>query len=748
MIQPQILPEAPFSPHRLNKYGSLHTCGNGRIGIRGCHEEAYTDQQRGMFVAGFYHRANTTEVTELVNLPDIIGMRIELDGESLSLLSGTLVSYQRELRTMNGELYRELVWQSSAGQRFKIETRRFVALSPLTLVASRLTVTALDADAHLCVSTGIDATLTNSGRQHLNECSVRVFDQNVLQGGYQTTDGQQQAIITSQCLFPARASSSFSSKNRQLLQHISLPLSAGEAVTLEKFSWIATSLDADFLPENTFAARCLKALLTHAQQGYGHLLMENTRHWQHYWQASRVCVASDDPQDQRALDFALYHLKLMIPAHDARASVAAKGLTGEGYKGHVFWDTEIFILPFALLNASEQARKLLEYRYLHLAQAQDKARQNGYQGALFPWESAFSGEEETPEFAAINIRTGQRQRVASALAEHHLVADIAYATVGYFQATLDTEFMQQMGLALLKETARFWMSRAEWRDDRLAILNVIGPDEYTEHVDNNAFTNYMAQYNVREACRYLHEFNHEDAAFFAQAEDFLTHLYLPQPDVQGVIAQDDSFLSKPQCDLTAYKSRQGTQAILLDYSRAEINEMQILKQADVVMLMQLLPAQFTPQCQAASLSFYEPRTIHDSSLSKSVHAIVAARTGQVAQALQFYREACRIDLGEEPHSSDDGIHAAATAAIWTGALMGFAGLDYQSGELHFRPSLPQGWTRLQFPLCWRGTRLTVSLEPRQFTLSKTDAQPLKVWINGISHTFTESLILKGSHDEN
>ncbi|MBU9857716.1 glycoside hydrolase family 65 protein [Rahnella bonaserana] len=748
MIQPQILHEAPFSPHRLNKYASLHACGNGRIGIRGCHEEAYTDQQRGMFVAGFYHRANATEVTELVNLPDITGMRIELNGESLSLLSGTLESCKRELRTMNGELYRELVWQSAGGQRFRIETRRFVSLSRLALVASRLTVTALDADAHLSMSTGIDATLTNSGRQHLNECSVRVFDQNVLQGEYGTTDGQQKAIITSQCLFPARASSSFSAKNRQLLQHISLPLTAGEAVTLEKFSWIATSLDADFLPENTFAARCLEALLAHAQQGYGHLLMENTRHWQHYWQTSRVCVESDDPQDQCALDFALYHLKLMIPAHDARASVAAKGLTGEGYKGHVFWDTEIFILPFALLNAPEQARKLLEYRYLNLVQAQEKARRNGYQGALFPWESAFSGEEETPEFAAINIRTGQRQRVASALAEHHLVADIAYATVGYFQATLDREFMQEMGLALLKETARFWMSRAERRGNRLEILNVIGPDEYTEHVDNNAFTNYMAQYNVKAACVYLREFDHQDEAFFGQAADFLTQLYLPQPDEQGVIAQDDSFLSKPQCDLTTYKSQQGTQAILLDYSRAEINAMQVLKQADVVMLMHLLPAQFTPQCHAASLNFYEARTIHDSSLSKSVHAVVAARSGQVAQALQFYREACRIDLGEEPHSSDDGIHAAATAAIWTGAVMGFAGLDYQSGELHFRPSLPQGWTRLQFPLCWRGTRLTVSLERQQFTLSKTDAQPLKVWINGLSHTFTESLVLKGSHDEN
>ncbi|PBI81632.1 glycosyl hydrolase family 65 [Rahnella victoriana] len=748
MIQTQILHEAPFSPHRLNKYASLHACGNGRIGIRGCHEEAYTDQQRGMFVAGFYHRANATEVTELVNLPDITGMRIELDGESLSLLSGTRVSYQRELRTMNGELYRELVWQSPAGQRFRIETRRFVALLPLALVACRLTVTALDAAAHLGVSTGIDATQTNSGRQHLNERSVRVFDQNVLQGGYDTTDGQQQTMITSQCRIPSGASSSFSAKNRRLLQHISLPLPAGEAVTLEKFSWIATSLDADFLPESDWSSRCLASLSACAQQGYGHLLMENTRHWQHYWQDSRVCVTSDHPQDQRALDFALYHLKLMIPAHDARASVAAKGLTGEGYKGHVFWDTEIFILPFALLNAPEQARKLLEYRYLNLTQAQEKARRSGYQGALFPWECAFSGEEETPEFAAINIRTGQRQRVASAMAEHHLVADIAYATVGYFQATHDREFMQQMGLALLKETALFWMSRAQRRGDRLDILNVIGPDEYTEHVDNNAFTNYMAHDNVQAACRYLRECDQQDAAFLAQAEDFLAHLYLPQPDEQGVIAQDDTFFSKPQCDLTAYKSQQGTQAILLDYSRAEINEMQVLKQADVVMLMHLLPEKFTSGCLSANLAFYEPRTIHDSSLSKSVHGIVAARSGQTAQALQFYREACRIDLGEEPHSSDDGIHAAATAAIWLGAVTGFAGLTYQSGELHFRPSLPPGWTRLQFPVRWRGACLTVCLEPQQFILSKTDAQPLTVRINGTAHTFTESLVLKGTHDEN
>lgn len=747
MIQPEILREKEFSSHRLNKYASLHASGNGRVGIRACHEEAYTDQQRGMVVAGFYHRANATEVTELVNLPDITGMRIELDGESLSLLSGELQSYQRELRTMNGELFRTFIWTSPAGKRFQIETRRFVAQSPLALVVCRLVVTSLDGAARLCVTTGIDATQTNSGRQHLNERSVRVFGQNVLQGSYQTTDGQQQAIITSQCQIPAQASSSFSAKNRQLLQHINMALLPGEAVTLDKFSWIATSLDADFLPDNRWEEGCLSSLGACAAKGFGNLLMENTRHWQRYWQASRVNVESDFPQDQRAMDFALYHLKLMLPAHDARASVAAKGLTGEGYKGHVFWDTEIFILPFALFNAPQQARQLLEYRYLHLKQAQEKAQRSGYQGALFPWESAFSGEEETPEFAAINIRTGLRQRVASALAEHHLVADIAYATVGYYQATLDENFMREMGLALLKETALFWMSRAVSEQGRLNIRNVIGPDEYTEHVDNNAFTNYMAHYNVQMACVYLRQFARQDEEFFAKAADFLSHLYLPQPDENGVIPQDESFLSKPVCDLIAYKSQQGTQAILLDYSRAEINEMQILKQADTVMLMYLLAEQFTPHCQRANLDFYEPRTIHDSSLSKSVHAIVAARAGRAELALQFYREACGIDLGDEPHSSDDGIHAAATSAVWLAALTGFAGMRYQSGELHFSPALPQGWHELQFPLHWRGAVLRVHLSPDAFRLYKTDSTPLTVWVHGQPHHFTESLILKGSHHE-
>ena len=272
--------------------------------------------------------------------------------------------------------------------------------------------------------------------------------------------------------------------------------------------------------------------------------------------------------------------------------------------------------------------------------------------------------------------------MASALAEHHIVADIAWAVVAYWQATHDDDFMRNEGLKLLMETATFWMGRATEVNGRLEIHNVIGPDEYTEHVNNNAYTNYLAWHNVASACQFMVRFKREERRFTENASRFLTRLWLPEADADGVIPQDDSFLAKPVIDLSRYKAQAGKQTILLDYSRAEVNEMQILKQADVVMLNYLLPERFTPQQCAANLAFYEPRTIHDSSLSKAIHGIVTARCGDTEGAYAFWRDGIAIDLGDDPHSSDDGIHAAATGAIWSGVIQGFAGLQIVEGELH------------------------------------------------------------------
>ena len=310
----------------------------------------------------------------------------------------------------------------------------------------------------------------------------------------------------------------------------------------------------------------LRQLEMCVQQSYDQLLAASTENWRQWWQKRRITVNGGDAHDQQALDYALYHLRIMTPAHDERSSIAAKGLTGEGYKGHVFWDTEVFLLPFHLFSEPTIARSLLRYRWHNLPGAQEKARRNGWQGALFPWESARSGEEETPEFAAINIRTGLRQKVASAQVEHHLVADIAWAVVQYWQTTGDESFIAHEGMALLLETAKFWISRTVRVNDRLEIHDVIGPDEYTEHVNNNAFTSYMAYYNVQQALNIARQFGCSDDAFIHRAEMFLKELWMPEIQPDGVLPQDDSFMAKPAINLAKYKAAAGKQTILLDYN--------------------------------------------------------------------------------------------------------------------------------------------------------------------------------------
>lgn len=726
MLNLSVLTDPAFCPHSLNKYASIMACGNGYMGIRATHEEDYTQQTRGMYLAGLYHRAGRNETCELVNLPDITGIDIELDGENFTLLSGEILSWQHGLAFANGELHRSLIWRSAEGRRYRLESRRFVSLDALPLAAMQLSITPLDASSQIVLKTGIDATQTNSGRQHLDEISVRVFDQHYLQGVYETQDRAAEVVISACCRLSTDSDNCFTAKNRRITAHHVLTASPGETVTLEKLVWV-THRRERALSTETFARNALADLKACASQGYAALLARSASAWKNVWRDSRVEVASTEDRDQLALDYAVWHLTAMTPAHDERSSIAAKGLTGEGYKGHVFWDTEIFLLPFHLFTRPQVARSLLRYRWLNLAGAREKARRNGWPGALFPWESAASGQEETPEFAAINIRTGIRQKVASALAEHHIVADIAWAVVAYWQATQDDDFMRNEGLTLLMETASFWMGRATEANGRLEIHDVIGPDEYTEHVNNNAYTNYLAWHNVASARRFMTMFGIVDTRFTENANRFLTRLWLPEANAEGVLPQDDTFMAKPAIDLSRYKAKAGKQTILLDYSRAEVNEMQILKQADVVMLNYLLPERFTPQQCVANLAFYEPRTIHDSSLSKAIHGIVCARCGDTERAYAFWRDGVAIDLGDDPHSSDEGIHAAATGAIWSGVIQGFAGLQVVEGELHLAPKLPAHWRRLTFPLRWRNARLRVTFEDDLLTIDTTAPVTLTLW---------------------
>ncbi|PGM52079.1 glycoside hydrolase family 65 protein [Bacillus sp. AFS053548] len=727
MKEVNVINENKFDLQSINKYATIMALGNGYLGLRASHEENYSEQTRGMYVAGVYNKFTSNDVTEIVNLPDLIGMKIEINGEIFSVLTGEILSYERILNMQKGELTREVVWKNKDGNRFCLKFQRFVSKDNLHLLASKITVTTLDCDASIKITTGIDAQTSNFGKQHLLEENIRVIDKKVMHAVYTTTESNHTIALATTCNVPSTSDVSFVAKNRQLMAIIKQDITVDQPFELEKISAIYTSIDK---VEEEPAQASIQAVQENRSAGYDRLLESSVNKWSHFWEQKRVSITSKEEIDQIAIDFSLYHIEIMTPSHDERFSVGAKGLTGEGYKGHVFWDTEIFIAPFHLFTEPEVARKLLTYRYLHIKEAKDKATKNGYEGALFPWESAYSGMEETPEYAAINILTGTRQKVASAIAEHHIVADIAFAVCQYYENTLDEVFMANEGLELLKETARFWISRTTDENEVLSINDVIGPDEYTEHINNNAYTNYMAYYNVQQALCYMEKYNKIEEDLVKSGNDFLNRLYLPKPNEDKIIQQDDTFLSKPEIDLSIYKQTQGSQAILFDYSRQEVNEMQILKQADVVMLLYLFPNLFEEDVVKKNLHYYEEHTIHDSSLSKAIHAIVAARCGEKENAYRLFQEACLIDLGPNPKSSDEGIHAASLGANWLATIFGFANITVEANKLKINPNLPKNWDKLSFPFHWQGTNLEISITQESVTVTKDTDTEVAIEING------------------
>lgn len=402
MTRPVTLTEPHFSQHTLNKYASLMAQGNGYLGLRASHEEDYTRQTRGMYLAGLYHRAGKNDINELVNLPDVIGMEITLNGELFALSRET---WQRELDFASGELRRNVVWSSASGARYAIASRRFVSAEQLPLMALEISITPLDADAPVLISTGIDATQTNHGRQHLDETQVRVFGQHLMQGIYTTQDGRSDVAISCCCQVSGDVQQCYTAKERRLLQHTSAQLPAGKTLSLQKRVWIDWR-DDRHVALDEWGSASLRQLEMCVQQSYDQLLAASTENWRQWWQKRRITVNGGDAHDQQALDYALYHLRIMTPAHDERSSIAAKGLTGEGYKGHVFWDTEVFLLPFHLFSEPTIARSLLRYRWHNLTGAQEKARRNGWQGALFPWERGAAAKKRRRNLPPLTFAPG------------------------------------------------------------------------------------------------------------------------------------------------------------------------------------------------------------------------------------------------------------------------------------------------------------------------------------------------------
>ena len=439
--------------------------------------------------------------------------------------------------------------------------------------------------------------------------------------------------------------------------------------------------------------------------GFDGLLAEHRREWASRWEDADVLI-DGDPELQLAIRFAIFHLLASAPDH-GEAAVGARGLSGSAYRGHVFWDTDVYVLPMLAATHPQGARAMLEYRVRRLPAAMRAARAQRRVGARFPWESAWSGQDVTPDHA--RDRNGELVPILTGPLEEHIIADVAWAAACYIDWTADQTFAAGPGRELIVQTARWWASRIEPdKHGHGHIRGVIGPDEYHENVDDNAYTNVMARWNLKRAADAGAEMvDEQERQRWLELADSIVDGYDPST---GIYEQFAGFNAHEPLLIAKLAPRLPVAADLL-LGRERIQSTQVVKQADVLMLHYLVPDEVVRGSLEPNLDFYGPRTAHGSTLSPGVHAALLARAGRLAEALEMLRLTARIDLEDTGHMAAGGLHLAAMGSVWRTLALGFAGLRPAGDALAIDPVLAPGWDTLELRVRFRNSRVRVRIRP-------------------------------------
>jgi trehalose/maltose hydrolase-like predicted phosphorylase len=459
----------------------------------------------------------------------------------------------------------------------------------------------------------------------------------------------------------------------------------------------------------------LQGLAAAREAGFETLFAEQRQAWTKRWETADVIIEGDT-ELQAAVRFALFHLMASV-TDQGEAAVGVRGLSGPAYRGHVFWDSDVFVLPFLAATHPTAARAMLEYRLRRLDTARAAAAREGYSGARFPWESASHGDDVTPSHA--RLATGEIERIRTGESEEHITADVAWAAACYLDWTGDEEFAAGPGRELLTETARYWASRVRFSGGRAHLYGVIGPDEYHQPVDDNAFTNVMARWNLRTAARI--DGNEAERAAWLRVADALVDGYDP---MSGLYEQFAGFSRLEPLVIADVAPRRPIAADLL-LGRERTASAQVLKQADVLMLHHLVPDEVAPASLLPNLDFYEPRTAHGSSLSPAVHASLLARAGRFREALRALRIAARIDLDDLTGSTATGLHLATMGGVWQALVLGFAGVRPRGDVLVVDPRLPPEWGAIELRLCFRSQPLRLRIDRSGVELDAPDELALQ-----------------------
>lgn len=706
---------------------SLFALANGALGLRGG-IDGVDSASDGAFLAAFFEQApihyhekftGFASATD-TRLPVADGkhVRTVLDGETVTLTPETPLTRTLDLKT--GRLHTHLQYRAAGGGMVEIATERLVSFHRPGLVALRLTLRSIDYSGPATLLSDLRWGRRAEGQGHDPRIGVAlgtggVDSHPMLAGDIPTALRQTARLSRRTCLIRQShlPGVGLSSDDPFLaLDSISQPFHAdlvpGAEVTLVKFAAYAWA-DHDGDGADLFAQA--GATLTAARDaGWDAIAAEQADELARFWADGDV-VIDGDANLQQAIRFNLFHL-YQSTGRDGATSIAAKGLTGEGYEGHYFWDTETFILPVLAFTAPHLARRMLEYRIGRLDRARAHARGMGHAaGALFPWRT-IAGDECSAHYP-------------SGSAQYHINADIAFAARLYEEATGDSAFLYHHAAEMLFETARIWPQVGHFNPRKggaFTIHEVTGPDEYTALVNNNFYTNSMAAAHLAHAADLYRRMQTQaptelatlsarlhltadEVALWQRAADAM---YLPTDPVLQISPQDDDFLSKPVWPFAT--TPDDKYPLLLHYHPLAIYRHQVCKQADVVLAMLLAGDRFGPDLKRRNFDYYEAVTVHDSTLSPSTYAILAAELGDTEKAIHYFTETARIDLDDLHGNASHGVHMAAMAGSWLGIVWGFGGLRWQGGMARFAPSLPPGWTRYSFGINWQGRRLRVEVD--------------------------------------
>lgn len=682
------LEERGYRSDDVTKNGNRFLIGNGYIGYRGTPDEFSDKECVALNVAGLYDGVRG-KWRETVNLFNPFYLIAYCGNVALDVRGENVLSHSCRLDIRSGVFSRTTAF-SVNGTRVELYSERFCSMARENVLCSRTTLKA-DRDITLTLRFGVDDKIWDINGPHIKDVTSDI-DGNVI-----TVKG-----ITQELGLPVRTSCRYSctfENTRGSFAETTVSLKKGESYELERVAEISCK---------EWGRYALK-------ENYSSLFEENRLAWQEKWKVSDVVLQGDE-YAQFALRYSLYHLLILSPRGDY--SIAARGLSGQTYKGAVFWDTEMFMLPFYLATDTACAKRLVQYRVNCLEEAKKKAKSYGYEGAYYAWESQ-NGYDACSDFNVVDVFTHRPVRTYFKDKQIHISAAVAYGVYRYFECTGDEEILRCGGLETMLQCAWFYYTYSYYNHskDRYELLDVMGPDEYHERVNNNAYTNYMAHFITEKALslyeRYGAATELPDGAI-EKLRRWTEKLYLPVENENGVVEQFDGYYTHEDVYVEEVRKRLVVPNEYWGGSTGIATATRVIKQADTVMLLDLLPQYFTEKAVRANYDFYLPYTEHGSSLSACMYALSACRSGRPDTAWEWFIKTAEIDLigGGKQWAGEiyiGGTHPAANGGAWMTAVYGFAGMKYENGKITFAPALPANITSLSFTVLEEGVRYAVTV---------------------------------------